>query len=151
MKTYNLSSNWTVVLKYFLPLVWTIFFGALCIIFWMTDKLDIGTWNLSYFRIGWTAFFVIGTGFLFFTFMKLMRVEYDGQFFYVTNYFKIFKYPITNVEKITVKNYPLFRVGIIKFKEAGYFGKKVPFLVSKSNFDDTMEAFDNIQAVTDKL
>jgi len=134
MKTYNLSSNWTVVLKYFLPLVWTIFFGALCIIFWVSDNLEIGTWNLSYFRI-----------------MKLMRVEYDGEFFYVTNYFKIFKYPITNVEKITIKNFPLLKIGIVKFKKAGYFGKTVPFLVSKTNFDEVITAFDNIQAVTNEL
>jgi hypothetical protein len=138
-------------LKYFLPLVWTIFFGALCIIFWVADNLEIGTWNLSYFRIGWTTFFVIGTGFLFFTFMKLMRVEYDGDFFYVTNYFKIFKYPITNVEKITVKNYPVFKIGIIKFKNAGYFGKKVPFLINQTRFEEVLVNFDNIESVTNKV
>lgn len=145
MKTYNLSSNLTVVLKYFVPLVWTVFFGALCIIFWVTDDLMVGTMDLNMFRIGWTAFFIIGTILAYFTLMRLMRVEYDGEFLYVTNYFKIYKYPIENVDKIGIRNFSIFQIATIQFKEAGYFGKKVRIITSRRNFDAIVEAFGNLK------
>lgn len=145
MKTYNLSSNLTVVLKYFVPLVWTIFFGALCIIFWMTDDLMVGTMDLGLFRIGWTIFFIIGTILAYFTLMRLMRVEYDGEFLYVTNYFKIYKYPIQNVDSLTISNFSVFRIATIKLKKPGYFGKKIVLIPSRRNFDTIIESFSNLK------
>ena len=54
-------------------------------------------------------FLVLGFSILYFTVMNLKRVEADNDFVYITNYLKIFKYPYFNVEKITEKNYGLFR------------------------------------------
>lgn len=144
-KTFNLSSNLTVILKYFVPLVWTVFFGALCIIFWMTDELTVGGMDLTMFRIGWTAFFLVGTLVAYFTIMRLLRVEYDGNFLYVTNYFKIFKYPIENIDKIIIKDYSIYKLVTIKFINPGSFGKKVVLLASRTNFDDIIEASDNLK------
>jgi|AntRauTorckE5430_2_1112549.scaffolds.fasta_scaffold02895_3 hypothetical protein len=146
LKTYHLSSNLTVVLKYFVPLVWTVFFGALCIIFWMTDELMIGNLDLFIFRVGWTSFFIIGAILMVFTLMKLMRVESDGTFIYVTNYFKIYKYPISNVQKITIKNYSFFKLATIHFFEPGFFGKTIVFMQSRNRFDQGMNAFEDLKA-----
>lgn len=148
MKTFNLSSNLTVILKYFVPLVWTVFFGALCIIFWMTDNLTVGGMDLTIFRIGWTVFFLVGIIVAYFTIIRLMRVEYDGNFLYVTNYFKVYKYPIESVDKITIKNYSIFKLATIKFINKGSFGKKVVFLTSRTHFDDIMNAFSNLKEKT---
>ena len=142
LRTFNLSSNLTVIFKYFIPLVWTVFFGALCIIFWVTDELSVGGMDLTIFRIGWTVFFLAGTLTAYFTIMRLMRVEFDGQFIYVTNYFKVFKYPIDNVEKITIKDYSVFKLVTINLVSSGYFGKKITMLASRSNFDIIVEASD---------
>lgn len=142
LKTFNLSSNLTVIFKYFIPLVWTVFFGALCIIFWVTDELSVGGMDLTIFRIGWTVFFLAGTLTAYFTIMRLMRVEFDGQFIYVTNYFKVFKYPIDNVEKIIIKDYSVFKLVTINLVSAGYFGKKITMLASRSNFDIIFDASD---------
>lgn len=147
LKTYNISSNLTVILKYFVPLVWTVFFGALCIIFWMTDELMVGGLDLFIFRIGWTAFFSIGTILMIFTLMKLMRVETDSEFIYVTNYFKIYKYPISNIDKITTKNYAFFSLVTIHFIESGYFGKKIVFMPSRNRFGEALAAYDNLKAI----
>lgn len=146
MKTFNLSSNLTVILKYFVPLVWTVFFGTLCIIFWMTDELTVGGMDLMMFRIGWTVFFLVGTLAAYFTIMRLMRVEFDGGFIYVTNYFKVFKYPMDNVDKITVKDYSVFKLVTIKLISSGYFGKKVILLASRTNFDAIVEASDILKS-----
>lgn len=142
IKTFNLSSNLTVILKYFIPLVWTVFFGALCIIFWVTDELSVGGMDLMIFRVGWTLFFLTGTFTAYFTIMRLMRVEFDGQFVYITNYFKVFKYPIDNIEKITVKDYSIFKLVTVNLVSAGYFGKKIILLASRSNFDIIVDASD---------
>lgn len=146
MKTFNLSSNITVILKYFVPLVWTVFFGALCVIFWMTDELTVGGMDLTLFRVGWTVFFLVGVLIAYFTVMRLMRVEFDGQFLYVTNYFKIFKYPIENIDNITIKDFSVYKVVSIKFITPGYFGKKVILLGSRANFDDIVEASDSLKS-----
>ena len=146
LKTYHLSSNLTVILKYFVPLVWTVFFGALCIIFWMTDELMIGNLDLFIFRIGWTAFFVIGTILMIFTLMKLMRVESDGTYIYVTNYFKIYKYPISNIQKMTIKDYSFFKLTTVHFIEPGFFGKSIVFMQSRSRFEQGLAASDNLKA-----
>ncbi len=71
-----------------------------------------------------------------------MRVEFDGQFVYVTNYFKVFKYPIDNIEKITVKDYSIFKLVTVNLVSAGYFGKKIILLASRSNFDIIVDASD---------
>lgn len=147
LKTYHLSSNLTVILKYFVPLVWTVFFGTLCIIFWMTDELMIGNLDLFIFRIGWTAFFVIGIILMIFTLAKLMRVESDGAFVYVTNYFKVYKYPISNVHKITTKNYSVFKLATIHFIEPGFFGKSIVFMQSRSRFEQGMTAFEDLKII----
>ncbi|MFK7947969.1 MAG: hypothetical protein AB8G11_10280 [Saprospiraceae bacterium] len=142
MKTFNLSSNLTVILKYFVPLVWTVFFGALCIIFWMTDELTVGGMDLTMFRIGWTAFFLVGTLTAYFTIMRLLRVEFDGAFLYVTNYFKVFKYPMDNVDKIVIKDYSILKLVTVKLINSGHFGEKVVFIASRSHFNDIVEASD---------
>jgi hypothetical protein len=146
LKTYHLSSNLTVIFKYFVPLVWTVFFGTLCIIFWMTDELMIGNLDLFIFRIGWTAFFVTGTVLMIFTLMKLMRVESDGTFIYVTNYFKIYKYPISNIQKMTIKDYSFFKLATVHFIKPGFFGKSIVFMQSRSRFEQGLAAFDNLKA-----
>lgn len=147
LKTYHLSSNLTVILKYFVPLVWTVFFGTLCIIFWMTDELMVGNLDLFIFRIGWTAFFVIGIVLMIFSLMKLMRVESDGTYIYVTNYFKVYKYPISNIDKITIKDYSFFKLGTVHFIESGSFGKNIPFLISRKRFDESLTVFDNLKTI----
>ena len=146
MKTFNLSSNLTVILKYFVPLVWTVFFGTLCVIFWLTDDLTVGGMDLMVFRMGWTVFFLVGTLTAYFTIMRLMRVEFDGGFIYVTNYFKVFKYPMDNVDKITVNDYSVFKLVTIKLISTGYFGKKITLLASRTNFDTIVEASEILQS-----
>ncbi len=103
--------------------------------------------DLFLFRIGWSIFFLIGVILSLFTLMRLMRVEYDGTFAYVTNYFKIYKYPIENIESIKEKRFSMFRLAILTFKQPGYFGKKVIFLVSRNRYDEAVTVFDNLKAV----
>lgn len=104
--------------------------------------------DLTIFRIGWTVFFLVGIIVAYFTIIRLMRVEYDGNFLYVTNYFKVYKYPIESVDKITIKNYSIFKLATIKFINKGSFGKKVVFLTSRTHFDDIMNAFSNLKEKT---
>lgn len=126
--------------------MWTVFFGTLCIIFWLTDDLTVGGMDLMVFRMGWTVFFLVGTLTAYFTIMRLMRVEFDGGFIYVTNYFKVFKYPMDNVDKITVNDYSVFKLVTIKLISTGYFGKKITLLASRTNFDTIVEASEILQS-----
>jgi hypothetical protein len=102
--------------------------------------------DLMVFRMGWTVFFLVGTLTAYFTIMRLMRVEFDGGFIYVTNYFKVFKYPMDNVDKITVNDYSVFKLVTIKLISTGYFGKKITLLASRTNFDTIVEASEILQS-----
>jgi len=95
--------------------------------------------NSVYFRIGVVIFYLIGLLFLYFTFLRLKRVEIDPDFVYVTDYLKTYRYPFHNIESIKEINLYLFYLCTIRFKEKGSFGKKIHFLESRIKFKNALE------------
>jgi len=76
------------------------------------------------------GFFLTGGAILWWTMMRLKRVELDGDFVYVTNYFKNYRYDWDSVEKIVEKDYYFFKTMVIHLKAAGKFGEKMAFVAS---------------------
>ena len=96
----HVSSSATVFLKFALPTVWIVFFGSLCVVFWLFDTITVvAGMPLSTFRIVLPAFFILGVLALYWSVMRLKRVEMDEQFIQVTNYFKHYRYPYHQIEK----------------------------------------------------
>lgn len=130
----RVSSNLTLAFKIFFPILWTVFFLGITLVAWFSGIEYVGDMPIATFRIGITAFLLIGIAFIYWAFLRLKRVEMDEQFVYVTNYFKHFRYPYHNIEKITFNNYLLFKSVNIHLKEAGNFGKKMTFVPSRKLF-----------------
>lgn len=131
---HHVSSNLTLFLKLFVPTFWLVFFGAFTIAVWLMGYEYYGRIPGNYMRWGATLFFLLGALFLWLTVLRLKRVEMDGDQVYVTNYFKHFRYAMSNIERISETDLVLFRLVTIRFKKAGYFGKKVHFLASRSRY-----------------
>ncbi len=131
---HRVSTNWTLFLKFFLPVFWIVFFGAVTIAV-MVYRFDyIGDIPADNFRIGVGVFFLSGVLMMGFTLLRLKRVEMDPHFVYVTNYFKNFRYPYHNIEEIFISRFLFLSVATIRFKTPGTFGKKVFFVPNMERF-----------------
>ena len=132
----NVSTSFTVIIKFALPTIWIVFFGAMAIALWFVDSGPVLGMDASVFRIVANIFFLMGIALLYWAVMRIKRVEMDDQFFYVTNYFKNIRYPFQQIEKIEEKDFFFFRTIHIILKQPGYFGKKVTFIPGRVNFDE---------------
>ena len=132
----HVSSSLTLFLKYGFPIGWIVFFGAMTAAFWLIGDINVvAGLPIGKFRLIITAFFLSGVLLLYWSVMRIKRVEMDEQFFYVTNYFKNVRYPYHQIEKIVEKDYLLFRTVHIYLKQAATFGKKITFIASRDRFN----------------
>lgn len=131
---HRISSNLTLLYKFFIPTFLTVLLGAVSIASWVINSVPLNTkiiLTISYFVL------LIA---MVFTLLRLKRVEIDADFVYVTNYFRHFRYPYHNIEKIIERDYRLFRIATIHFVKPGSFGKTAIFLPSGSLYNDFWEA-----------
>ena len=131
---YQVSSNLTLFFKFFIPIFWVAFFGALTIAVFVQDVDYFENIPAFLFRLGMFVFLVIGALILGFTFFQLKRVEMGAEHIYVTNYFKTVRYTWDSVDAISVSDWLLLKTSRIQLKEAGTFGKKMRFVLSRKRF-----------------
>ncbi len=129
----RVSTRLTIFFKFFFPTIWIAFFGTLTLIVLISDNIVISGYSPAMFRLLVVAFFVTGTGFLYFAFMGLKRVDMDSHYMYVTNYLKAYKYPFHNVKSIKETDLLLLKAITVTFREKGSFGQRITFL-SSPNF-----------------
>ena len=55
---------------------------------------------------------------------------------YASNYFKTYRYPFHNIEKITERDLGLFSLLKIYLKTPGKFGKKITFILDEAMLKD---------------
>ncbi len=126
----RVSSNLTLFFKIFIPVLWTVFFGAMLIaIFVMKEELFAG--NTLSFRIGAVLFYVSGLIMYYFLLFNLKRVEFSEEHAYVTNYFKTYRYSWDSIVKFEETSFLTFTITTIVLKEPGLFGEKMTFLASR--------------------
>ncbi len=132
----HVSSSLTLFLKFAFPIGWIIFFGAMTVALWLTDQVNVvAGLPIESFRIILTVAFMIGVLLLYWSVMRIKRVEMDKDFFYVTNYFKNVRYPYHQIEKIKEKDYLFFRTVHIYLKKSASFGKRITFVASRDRFN----------------
>ena len=135
----RISTNLTLFYKFFLPIFWTVFFGATTIaVMLMSFHTGAATLfdniSIPIFRIGTVFFFLTGVAFLYWAFFRLKRVERDEHFIYVTNYFKTARYPYHNIEQIEENDFLISTSVSIVLKKAGIFGKRITFIPSQKRY-----------------
>lgn len=137
----RISSNLTLFLKLFIPVFWLVFYGSFTVAFWAMDQSVMPLMTSMPFRIGFTAFYLLGTAFIYFTLFQLKRVDIDADYLYVSNYFKTYRYPYPQVKRVTQTNYYLFKTTQIHFAEKQSFGHTITFLARRGAFTTLARQF----------
>lgn len=136
----RVSSNLTLVLKIFLPTLWIAFFGLLTLAIFFSsgeENLLFGDWT---FKLSVLGFFLLFLAFIYFTIMKLLRVEFDEGTFSASNYFQTYQYKYEDIEEIVEYNILIKTIVKIKMKGLTKHGKSIYFLKSKVWFKDFVES-----------
>lgn len=135
MTTHNLSSGATLILRLFLPVVWLVFFGSFMVAGWLSEEDFVGPFPTGAYRTVTTIFVAAGALFLYFTVWRLHRVDSDGGYLYISDYFRTYRYDRQAVAEIVLHSYGLFHLCVVRLKAPGKFGKKVWFLASRKRLE----------------
>ncbi len=132
----NVTSSSTLFLKIVFPTIWIVFFGSFILAFLFNPNVYITGIPRNLFTIILLVVFLSFLLLFYFTIMSLKRVEMDKDFIYVTNYFKQYRYPYHNIERIKEKDYGLYKIAKIYFKVPGHFGNTVFFMPNSFRFQN---------------
>ncbi|HEX5625221.1 MAG TPA: hypothetical protein VFX48_04315 [Saprospiraceae bacterium] len=140
----RISSSLTLPLAIFFPVFWYIFFGCLTLFIGLTEAEDLPFTNAAAIKTGFVLFFLFFGALIYHFFMKLRRVEIEGQYIFITNYFKtvrLHRDAISNISSIKFLN--LHRVRM-QLNGKSQFGKRIYFICDS----DKMKYF--LQQVADQ-
>ena len=130
----QVSSNATLILRLFFPVLLGVFFGALTIYFWVDRRAFYGPLDGTAVRLAITAFYLGMMGLFFFTVWRLRRVEMSRDWVYVTDFFRQARYPWTNVAAVTETSLGIAKLVRVRFHAPGSFGESALFVASGSRW-----------------
>jgi hypothetical protein len=134
MSPTNVSSSGTIFWKFVFPIFWTVFFLTLALGVTFSEIKPTAIPKMAFSILLWLTL-SLGVLLMVLTLLRLKRVEMDGEFLYVTNYFKWYRYPYHNVASLTERDFVLFKLVTVAFNEPGKFGKRVFFLANHRRLD----------------
>jgi hypothetical protein len=132
----RVSSQLTIVLRIVLPTIWFTTIVSLVGLLGWAIRGKAGLFGNPFIWIG--LLLILGSGLLFFRLVlwRYYRIDMDSRFLYVSDYFRTFKYPFSDIESITESTSLPGRVFCIMLKSKGSFGKKLYFLASQVLWQD---------------
>ncbi len=132
----RVSSQLTILLRIALPTIWLTTVLSLTFLLGWTVRGKAQIFSNPLVWIG--LILVLGSGIAFIRFIlwRFYRVDMDDRYVYVSNYFKTFKYPFSDVESIRGSSVLPGRIFLIRLKSKGSFGKDIYFLASQKLWGD---------------
>jgi len=134
----RLSSNITLILKIALPVLYATFFGMFVLSVFMIDT-NFLLLSHPIFRTVLVIFYVLMITIIYFTFWRLRRVEYQAGHFYVSDYFKNYRYSIGDVASLKLSNLGVATIGKIILSGKGSLGKNIYFISKATNIQSFKE------------
>jgi hypothetical protein len=135
MREVRVSSSWTLFYKIFLPTVWIVFVGTFTVFSLMSSQINSLPYSLA-IQGTMVMVLLLGLAFLWFTLMNLKRVEMAEDSFYVTNYFKTYRYGYKSIKRISDIELYVMRIGVIEFNSKSSFGNKIYFVERRKVWED---------------
>jgi hypothetical protein len=132
----RVSSQLTILIRIALPTMWIVTLVSLVVL--LTYSVQ-GKAHIFSNPILWIILiFIFGSTVLFIKYIlwRIFRIDMDERHLYVSDYFKTFKYPFTDIESITDSKVLPGRIYKITLKSKGTFGKEISFLASRKLWDD---------------
>ncbi|MDQ3016851.1 MAG: hypothetical protein M3R25_09080 [Bacteroidota bacterium] len=127
----RVSSQLTIFIRIALPTMWLATVISLFVLLTIAVR---GKAQVFTNPIVWVSVLIIllsGLLFIYFILWKIYRVDMDARHIYVSNYFKTYKYPFTDVESIIDSSFLPGRIFKVTFKSKGSFGQQIYFLASQ--------------------
>lgn len=140
----RVSSNLTLVLKIFIPTMWIVFFTLLTLGILLSSPEDNHLFGNVFFKLGFLIFFLLFFAIIYFTLMRLLRVEYGDNVFSATNYFKTYRYHFDDVAAIYEYDLLFKKLIRIKMKAKTSLGSNLYFLRSAELYDDYVASHPHI-------
>lgn len=139
----RLSSNTTLFFKLFLPIFYTTVVGCITAYAWLGPDEHFEIVDRESLKWALVAVFILGATTLWLLCWPLKRVESDDKHVYVSNYFKTVRYrwaeDVASLD--TTRFMLLFKIGFLELNGKGSFGKRMFFLVKRSNLKKLKEEF----------
>ena len=134
----RLSSNLTIILKLFIPIVYLVFFGSLLIGSLLVDPNDAPLIANPLFQSVYALIFFGFVGLMYITVFQLQRIDGDENYLYVNNYRKTYRYQWADVAKLKTLHFGLFKIVRIHFIDKTSLGRRVSFIPSSQLLKDFM-------------
>lgn len=141
----RLSSGWTLLLRLFLPVFYLVFMGALTaatIIQGSEVSPVFGTWI---YRLSMIGLLTLGILTIRFTVWRLLRLDASSTHFFITNYFKTFRYSMESIQSIRPFNVLFWHFIKIKLKEKGSFGQHLYVLLEYNLWAQYLDAHPEVK------
>lgn len=129
-KPQVVSTRWTLFLKLILPTLWTCFFGGMALAMLFVELQVNEPFSPLTARLMMFSFAVSTVGLLYLLFMRVKWVAMDAEHFYISNFFKSYKYTYDSVAAIEETKILWWRRITIHFHQPSAFGKSVFFIAS---------------------
>lgn len=143
----RLSSGWTLVLRLFVPVFYVVFMGALSLAT-LSQGADLspvfGTWI---YRLVMPGLVLAGILTIRFTVWKLLRLDASPDYFYITNYFRTYRYSLDSIESIRPFSLFFFRFIKINLKEKGSLGKGLYVLLERELWDQYTDVHPEVRTL----
>ena len=132
---YRVSSQSTLFFKIFIPVFWVVFFTGFTLlsVIFLRESADL--FGKKWYPITALFFLVCGTTVLYFTLWKLKRVEFGKEGFYVSNYFKTYRYTYDSISTIKEADWLIFIVVSLSLFKKGKMGSKISFIASRKRYN----------------
>lgn len=141
----RLSSNLTLFLKLFIPVFWTTILVGLTAVIWFGSENSFGGVPIQTLRYAMLFVLLTGVAAMYLVLWPLRRVETDGEFVYVSNYFKTARYHLTQeVEAIHESRLLFLTLCTLELRGKGVFGRRIRFVASRSQFRMFREQFGSL-------
>ncbi len=137
----RISSNLTIFYKLFLPTFWFIFMGCLTAFVVFSDSQTTPLFPDFNSKMIFLGLFVLFGILIYFSIFQLKRMDANASGFFISNYFKTYKYSFADVEDIKYLDLPFFKLMRIKMKGKTAMGKHFMVLYKKLYWTDYKEQY----------
>jgi len=143
----RLSSGWTLLLRLFFPVFYLVFMGAFTVATIIQGAEVSPVFTTWIYRIGMVSLLLLGLLTIRFTVWRLLRLDASPTHFFITNYFKTFRYSRESINTIYPFNILFWQFIKIRLKEKGSFGQNLYVLLERSLWVQYLDAHPELKSL----
>lgn len=148
---HRVSTNFTLLLKLFLPTFWAVFFGLFTLFVLFYTQNEILFFQNIWVKLSVLSFYLVFFLFFYFTLWQLKRVEMSEQEYHISNYFSTYRLVYDDIQSVSELFFFKWILVRITLKGKASFGRKIYFLASKDLYENVMILYPELGKKWDEL